>query len=91
MKGRSAPSALSNSQFPNNFLVFVQSMVAFRNFHASNKHFLTGAVHLRSNVNLHLSEGATLRFIPDLHRYLPAVCTSIGAKFGLRLIASSLC
>src|SRR5919109_730282 len=25
--------------------------------------FLTGAVHLKSNVNLHISEGATLKFI----------------------------
>ena len=37
--------------------------------------FLTGAVHLRSNVNLHLSEGATLRFSQDPHQYLPAVYT----------------
>jgi len=37
--------------------------------------FLTGAIHLRSNVNLHVSEGATLRFIPDPLRYLPAVYT----------------
>jgi polygalacturonase len=37
--------------------------------------FLTGAVHLRSNVNLHLSEGATLRFSTDPSLYLPAVYT----------------
>jgi polygalacturonase len=37
--------------------------------------YLTGAVHLRSNVNLHLSEGATLRFSPDPGLYLPAVYT----------------
>jgi polygalacturonase len=37
--------------------------------------FLTCAIHLRSNVNLHLSKGATLRFIPDPLRYLPAVHT----------------
>jgi len=37
--------------------------------------FLTGAIHLRSNVNLHLSEGATLKFIPDPDLYLPAVYT----------------
>ena len=37
--------------------------------------FLTGAIHLRSNVNLHVSEGATVRFIPDPARYLPAVYT----------------
>jgi polygalacturonase len=37
--------------------------------------FLTGSIHLRSNVNLHLSEGATLRFIPDPRFYLPAVHT----------------
>src|SRR5262245_66061279 len=27
--------------------------------------FLTGAIHLKSNVNLHIAEGATLKFIPD--------------------------
>jgi polygalacturonase len=37
--------------------------------------FLTGAIHLRSNVNLHLSKGATLRFMTDPLRYLPAVYT----------------
>ena len=37
--------------------------------------YLTGAIRLRSNVNLHLSEGATLRFSPDPRLYLPAVYT----------------
>jgi polygalacturonase len=37
--------------------------------------FLTGPIHLRSKVNLHVSEGATLRFITDPSRYLPAVYT----------------
>jgi polygalacturonase len=37
--------------------------------------FLTGAVHLKSNVNLHVSEGATLKFIPDPAKYLPVVLT----------------
>jgi polygalacturonase len=37
--------------------------------------FLTGAVQLRSNVNLCVSKGATLRFIPDPGLYLPAVHT----------------
>jgi polygalacturonase len=37
--------------------------------------FLTGPIHLKSKVNLHLSEGATLRFIADPSRYLPAVYT----------------
>ena len=37
--------------------------------------FLTGPIHLRSHVNLHLSEGARLRFIQDPDRYLPAVYT----------------
>jgi len=37
--------------------------------------FLTGAIHLKSNVNLHVSEGATLQFIPDPARYLPVVLT----------------
>jgi polygalacturonase len=37
--------------------------------------FLTGAIHLRSNVNLHISKDATLRFNPDPRLYLPAVHT----------------
>jgi len=37
--------------------------------------FLTGAVHLASNVNLHLEEGATLRFSQDPNDYLPVVFT----------------
>jgi unsaturated rhamnogalacturonyl hydrolase len=37
--------------------------------------WLTGAVHLTSNVNLHLADGATLRFDPDPAKYLPVVLT----------------
>lgn len=37
--------------------------------------FLTGAIHLKSNVNLHVSEGATLRFSQDPAAYLPVVLT----------------
>jgi polygalacturonase len=37
--------------------------------------FLTGAIHLRSQVNLHISEGATVRFSPDPRCYLPMVHT----------------
>ena len=37
--------------------------------------WLTGAIHLKSNVNLHVSEGATLKFIPDPAKYLPLVYT----------------
>jgi len=37
--------------------------------------FQTGAVHLKSNVNLHISEGATLKFSPDPAKYLPVVYT----------------
>jgi unsaturated rhamnogalacturonyl hydrolase len=37
--------------------------------------FVTGAIHLQSNVNLHVSEGATLRFNPDSSKYLPVVLT----------------
>ncbi len=37
--------------------------------------FLTGAIHLKSNVNLHIAEGATLKFIPDPAKYLPVVLT----------------
>jgi polygalacturonase len=37
--------------------------------------FLTGAIHLDTNVNLHVSEGATLRFSRDPKAYLPVVYT----------------
>lgn len=36
--------------------------------------FVTGAVHLKSNVNLHIAEGATLKFDPDPAKY-PVVLT----------------
>lgn len=38
--------------------------------------WLTGPVHLKSNVNLHLQEGAVLRFVDRPEAYLPAVPTS---------------
>jgi len=38
--------------------------------------WLTGKVHLKSNVNLHLSKGAVLLFDDDPNDYLPAVNTS---------------
>jgi unsaturated rhamnogalacturonyl hydrolase len=37
--------------------------------------FLTGAIQLKSGVNLHLEKGATLRFKTDPKAYLPAVFT----------------
>lgn len=37
--------------------------------------FLTGAIHLRSNVNLHVTAEATIRFHTDPARYLPVVFT----------------
>ncbi|HEX2095700.1 MAG TPA: glycoside hydrolase family 28 protein [Longimicrobiaceae bacterium] len=37
--------------------------------------FLTGPIHLRSNVELHVSRGATLAFSRDPKDYLPAVFT----------------
>ncbi len=37
--------------------------------------YLTGPIHLRSRVNLHLEAGATLRFTTDPARYLPVVFT----------------
>jgi polygalacturonase len=37
--------------------------------------FHTGAIHLLSNVNLHLAEGATLKFSADPAKYLPVVFT----------------
>lgn len=38
--------------------------------------WLTGPIHFLSNVNLHLAEGATLRFTDNPSDYLPAVMTS---------------
>ncbi|HEX8142781.1 MAG TPA: glycosyl hydrolase family 28 protein [Pyrinomonadaceae bacterium] len=35
--------------------------------------FLTAAIHLRSNVNLHVSAGATIKFVQETARYLPLV------------------
>ncbi len=37
--------------------------------------FLTGAVHLKSNVNLHVSEGAILKFSTNTEDFLPLVHT----------------
>ncbi len=37
--------------------------------------FLSGAIHLRSNVNLHVARGATIRFSRDTNKYLPVVFT----------------
>lgn len=37
--------------------------------------YLTGPIHLRSNINLHIEEGAKVRFVTDPQRYLPAVFT----------------
>ncbi len=37
--------------------------------------FLTGAIHLKSNVNLHVSKGATILFSQDPQKYLPVVYT----------------
>lgn len=37
--------------------------------------FLTGAIHLKSGVNLHLADGAILRFSRDPRNYLPLVFT----------------
>ena len=37
--------------------------------------YLTGAIHLKSNVNLHIQKNAVVRFIAQPERYLPAVFT----------------
>ncbi|MBK9991724.1 MAG: glycoside hydrolase family 88 protein [Verrucomicrobia bacterium] len=37
--------------------------------------FVTGPIHLKSNVNLHIAAGATLRFSTDPAKYLPVVLT----------------
>lgn len=38
--------------------------------------WLTGPIHFKSNVNLHLAEGAVVRFTDNPQDYLPAVMTS---------------
>jgi polygalacturonase len=40
-----------------------------------NGTYLTGAIHLKSNVNLHLAKGSTLLFNTDPEAYLPVVYT----------------
>ncbi len=35
--------------------------------------WLTGAIHLKSNINLHVTEGALVQFAEDLEEYLPPV------------------
>lgn len=37
--------------------------------------YLTGAIHLKSNVNLHISENAVVKFTDDKSKYLPVVFT----------------
>jgi polygalacturonase len=37
--------------------------------------FRTGAIHLKSNVNLHVTKDATIQFDPDPKKYLPVVFT----------------
>jgi polygalacturonase len=37
--------------------------------------FLTGPIHLKSNVNLHVSRGATIAFDTDYRKYVPPVFT----------------
>jgi len=37
--------------------------------------FLTGAIHLKTNVNLHLAKNATIKFSQDPKKYLPVVFT----------------
>lgn len=37
--------------------------------------FYTGPITLKSNVNLHLSEGSVLKFTSDVKKYMPAVLT----------------
>jgi polygalacturonase len=36
--------------------------------------WLTGAIHLKSNTELHVAKGATLKFSRDPAAYLPAMC-----------------
>jgi polygalacturonase len=40
--------------------------------------FRSGAIHLKSNINLYVSQGATIKFSTDPDKYLPAVYTRWG-------------
>ena len=40
--------------------------------------YICGKIHLRSNIELHLEEGAYIRFDPTPERYLPVVFTTYG-------------
>ena len=68
------PHALSHLWHPTDYLrvLFKRRWVAVPGFLLV---FLTGAIHLKSNVNLSVTEGATLKFIPDPAKYLPVVFT----------------
>ncbi|HOJ87884.1 MAG TPA: glycoside hydrolase family 28 protein [Pseudothermotoga sp.] len=37
--------------------------------------YLTGPIHIKSNIELHLETGARIKFIQDPHKYLPVVLT----------------
>ena len=60
--------------------------------------FLSGAIHLKSGVNLHVSEGATIRFVTNTAAYLPVVftryeCTEVmnfSAMYPMRLLEDML-
>jgi len=41
----------------------------------SGDYFVKGPIHLKSNINLHLAEGATINFSTDAKDYLPVVFT----------------
>jgi polygalacturonase len=45
--------------------------------------FLTGPIHLASNVNLHVTEGATIAFSQDPRAYLPAVLSRFEGVEGM--------
>lgn len=53
--------------------------------------FLTGAIHLKNNVNLHVTKDATLRFSQDPRAYLPAVFTRSRRRRADELLALHLC
>ncbi len=56
----------------------------------ASREFLTGAIHLKSNVNLHLAEGAILRFSTDPNSYLPAGLHALGKHRVHELLAADL-
>ena len=56
-------------------IIYLKGQLNFGTFYlpVPEGDWLTGAIHLKSNVNLHIAEGAVVHFSNDLADYLPVV------------------